>query len=83
MILNPNMLVEPVILKGAYVRLDPLTCDHHTALCKVGLDPELLRWTESYEPTPDGLRQYIETALTEQEQKRALPFAAPIKNISI
>jgi RimJ/RimL family protein N-acetyltransferase len=69
------MVVEPVILEGLHVRLEPLSLAHHPGLCDVGLDPSLLEVTESYVPTPDGLRAYIETALEQQAAGTALPFA--------
>ncbi|MDR7518554.1 MAG: GNAT family protein [Armatimonadota bacterium] len=69
------MYVEPVVLEGTHVRLEPLSLDHHTELCEVGLDEDLLRWTEAYEPTPEGLRAYIEAALRLQAEGTALPFA--------
>ncbi len=69
------MVVEPVVLEGVHVRLEPLSLDHHAGLCEVGLDAALLQWTEAYEPTPDGLRGYIETALRLQAEGAALPFA--------
>ncbi|MBI3997619.1 MAG: GNAT family N-acetyltransferase [Armatimonadetes bacterium] len=69
------MRVEPVVLDSTHVRLEPLSLDHHAQLCEVGLDEDLLRWTESYEPTPDGLRAYIEAALGMQAEGTALPFA--------
>ncbi len=70
-----DMNIQPVMLEGEHVRLEPLSLDHHAQLCQAGLDEGLLRWTESYEPTPDGLRAYIETALQWQAQGIALPFA--------
>jgi RimJ/RimL family protein N-acetyltransferase len=69
------MVVAPVVLEGLHVRLEPLSLAHHAGLCEVGLDAELLRWTEAYEPTPEGLRAYIEAALRMQAEGIALPFA--------
>jgi RimJ/RimL family protein N-acetyltransferase len=69
------MVVEPVVLEGLHVRLEPLSLAHHAALCEVGLDVALLRWTESYDATAGGLRAYIETALRMQAEGTALPFA--------
>ncbi len=69
------MLVEPVTLTGRHVRLEPLSPDHHAALCQVGLDEELWRWIPAPVRTPDEMRAYIETALREQAAGTALPFA--------
>ncbi|MDR7521861.1 MAG: GNAT family protein [Armatimonadota bacterium] len=70
-----TMRVEPVVLDGTHVPLEPLSLDHHAQLCEAGLDQDLLRWTEAYEPTPEGLRAYIEAALRLQAEGTALPFA--------
>jgi len=69
------MMVKPVTLTGRYVRLEPLSLDHHAALCQVGLDEELWRWIPAPVRTPDEMRAYIESALREQATGTALPFA--------
>lgn len=69
------MIVEPVTLRGDIVRLDPLTAAHHAALCAVGLDPELWRWTWKPVRSSEDLRRYLEAALLEQAEGRSLPFA--------
>ena len=69
------MDVIPVVLEGRHVRLEPLEMSHHAALCEVGLDAELWRWTLSSCTRPEELRRYLETALRERDQGRSLPFA--------
>jgi N-acetyltransferase len=69
------MDIKPIMLEGEYVRLEPLSMAHLPDLCEVGLDPELWRWTTSIARTPDELRSYVKTALAEQAQGKALPFA--------
>ena len=69
------MRVEPVTLEGRDVRLEPLTLAHHAALCDVGLDEELWRFTTSIVRTPDEMRAYIESALQAQVAGTAFPFA--------
>lgn len=71
--------VEPVTLEGDHVRLEPLSLAHLDALCEVGLDPELWRWTTAQVRDADDLRRYLETALREQAEGRALPFATVAK----
>src|SRR2546428_1642162 len=70
-----DMVVSPVTLEGAQVRVEPLAKAHREGLALVGLDEELWRWL----PTPVGTREemaaYIETALSEQERGTSLPFA--------
>jgi N-acetyltransferase len=69
------MRPEPIVLEGAYVRLEPLAIAHLEALTEVGLDPEIWRWTLSRLVTPDDMRHYVEIALDEQRTGVALPFA--------
>jgi RimJ/RimL family protein N-acetyltransferase len=57
------------------VRLEPLRPEHHADLCRVGLDPDLWKWTTSQVRTPEEMRAYIDTALQWQAEGTALPFA--------
>jgi N-acetyltransferase len=70
-----EMKVEPVVLEGAYVRLEPLSRSHHPGLCEVGLVEQLWRWIPTQVTTPEEMTAYIETALNEQEAGVSLPFA--------
>jgi RimJ/RimL family protein N-acetyltransferase len=70
-----EMKVEPVVLEGAHVRLEPLTLAHHTGLCEVALDEDLWRWIPVPVQTREDLTAYIETALKEQASGMSLPFA--------
>jgi RimJ/RimL family protein N-acetyltransferase len=70
-----EMKVEPVVLEGRHVRLEPLSQGHHGALCEVGLDEELWRWIPVPVRTTAEMTAYIETALKEQEGGTSLPFA--------
>ncbi|HEY7531093.1 MAG TPA: GNAT family N-acetyltransferase [Gemmatimonadota bacterium] len=67
--------LSPIVLEGAHVRLEPLSLDHLDALCEVGLDPELWRWTVSSVLTRGAMASYVGTALEEAERGTALPFA--------
>lgn len=69
------MNVQPVILDGNFVRLEPLSLAHHAELCAVGLDEDLWRVIPTPIKNADALKNYIETALTEQNQGVSLPFA--------
>ena len=69
------MQIEPVTLTGKHVRLEPLSLAHHPALCEIGLDPELWRWTIAQVLTPDQMRGYMEIALQWQADGTAIPFA--------
>jgi RimJ/RimL family protein N-acetyltransferase len=54
--------------------LEPLSLAHHADLAKVGLDEHVVRLTQAYPPTLEGLRTYIQTALTWQANGTAVPF---------
>jgi N-acetyltransferase len=69
------MRVEPIVLEGAHVRLEPLTLEHHAALCEVAFDDEIWRFTSAYVATPVDLARYIDAALREEAAGRSLPFA--------
>jgi RimJ/RimL family protein N-acetyltransferase len=70
-----GMIIQPCVLEGAHVRLEPLSLDHLDALTAVGLDPDLWQWTLARNRTPEDMRRYVETALAEQRAGQALPFA--------
>ncbi len=69
------MDVRPVVLEGAFVRLEPLALAHLPGLVAVGLEPDLWRWTTQVVRTPAEMEAYVRGALAEQEAGRALPFA--------
>lgn len=70
-----NLNSAPVVLEGEYVRLEPLGLDHLDALCDVGLDAELWRWTSVSMGSRDEMAAYIREALDGREQGVMLPFA--------
>ena len=68
------MFIEPVVLAGKYVRLEPMRVDHLPALSKVGLDEEIWRWTASMVKDVADIERYVRTALADQNLGTALPF---------
>jgi RimJ/RimL family protein N-acetyltransferase len=70
-----EMIVTPVTLEGAHVRLEPLAKAHLAGLAEVGLDEELWRWIPTAVRTREEMATYIETAMSEQERGVSLPFA--------
>src|SRR4051794_33654108 len=68
------MKVEPVVLEGEFVRLEPMRVDHLPALAKVGLDESLWKWTNSVVKTEADLERYVRTALADQAKGTAIPF---------
>ncbi|MBI2929931.1 MAG: GNAT family N-acetyltransferase [Verrucomicrobia bacterium] len=74
-----TMPLTPITLEGHHVRLEPLSLAHLDALCEVGLDEELWRWTPDQARTRDDMRAYILEALADQERGAMLPFATVLK----
>lgn len=68
-------MIEPIVLEGDTVRLEPLSPGHLDGLCEVGLDPDLWRWTTNVVDSRERMQRYVETALSEQARGVALPFA--------
>lgn len=69
------MIIEPVILNGEFIRLEPLKSEHLDGLCPIGLDEEIWRWSPQKVKTRGQMKSYIEAALTERKQGVSLPFA--------
>ena len=67
--------MEQPTLSGSHVRLVPLTLDHVPALCEIGLDPEIWRWTPSNVDSPAAMRAFVTESLAERDAGRAVPFA--------
>ncbi len=70
------LIIEPVTLEGAHIRLEPLSLAHHEALCAVGFEDSIWGWNPRPPlRTPDDMRAYIESALRQQAEAHSLPFA--------
>ena len=70
----PSRPLAPVTLRGAHVRLEPLTAAHADALWDVGRDPALWVYSIARMAGPDDMRRYVDVALAEQARGTALPF---------
>jgi RimJ/RimL family protein N-acetyltransferase len=67
--------VEPAVLEGSVVRLEPLSLDHLPGLISIGLDADIWRWMPVAIQTPGDMRTYVETALEGRDSGREMPFA--------
>lgn len=67
--------VEPVVLEGARVRLEPLRADHLADLERVAFDLPIWQWTIMGPQDAAGLRRWVDTALANQEAGTERPFA--------
>jgi RimJ/RimL family protein N-acetyltransferase len=70
-----EMQVDPVVLEGIHVRLEPLSRKHIAGLCEVGLEEQLWRWIPTPVRTADDMAAYVELALKEHANGVSLPFA--------
>jgi N-acetyltransferase len=68
------MKIEPIVLEGAHVRLEPLRADHTQALCQVGLDESIWRWTANIVASEADIERYVNIALADRDLGVALPF---------
>lgn len=68
------MNVEPVILEGEFVRLEPMTLEHLDSLWEAGCDESLWRLIPTTIASRDDMRKYVETALADRDRGLALPF---------
>lgn len=71
----PPESVAPVVLEGAHVRLEPLIPAHLDALCAVGLDEALWRWSPWPVRSRGDMAAYLDAALEGRARGDMLPFA--------
>jgi RimJ/RimL family protein N-acetyltransferase len=56
------MNIEPIILEGEFVRLEPLSMKHFDDLAQVAFDEDLWKWTLGRVSNEEDLKKYIEEA---------------------
>jgi RimJ/RimL family protein N-acetyltransferase len=66
--------VEPVILSGRKVRLEPLELSHVPRLAEVALDPDLWQWTLARPTDEAGLRAWAESAIAGRDAGSEFAF---------
>ena len=67
--------IEPVVLEGRGIRLEPLSGDHESPLAAAAADGSLWELWFASVPRPDGMAAYIEDALNGQRAGQMLPWA--------
>jgi RimJ/RimL family protein N-acetyltransferase len=67
--------LDPVVLEGHGVRLEPLEPRHRDALAAAAADGELWRLWFTFVPAPDGMDAYVAEALAGQKAGHMLPWA--------
>jgi len=68
------MYARPITLYGKRIRLEPMRSEHLGALRVAGAFQELWKWTSTYAHTPDSMREYVDAALAEAREGKAIPF---------
>ena len=67
--------VQPAVLEGGGLRLEPLIDDHHDALAAAAADGRLWELWFTAVPAPEGTRAYVDDALKGQREGHMLPWA--------
>jgi N-acetyltransferase len=68
------IVVNPVVLEGGGIRLEPLTEEHHAVLAAVAADGRLWELWFIAVPPPEGMRAYVAEALKGQREGHMLPW---------
>lgn len=71
--------LTPITLTGNHVVLEPLQKEHREALIKAASDGELWQLWYTGVPSPEGAEDYIDKALEQQQDGKALPFVVKDK----
>lgn len=66
--------LEPVTLRGAHARLDPLSADHYDGLLEAVKDGDLWKLWYTFIPTAESMRSEIDRRLGLQAAGSMLPF---------
>jgi RimJ/RimL family protein N-acetyltransferase len=69
------MSIEPVVLEGQHVRLEPLDLSHKEGLCNAISDGELWKIFVTLVPHPDNIDQFLSNAKSAHERGEGLAFA--------
>jgi N-acetyltransferase len=67
--------LDPVTLEGRIVRLEPLSLEHVPGLAKVGLDPEVWRWTLARPRSVEDVRAWAALTISARDAGTEYPFA--------
>jgi RimJ/RimL family protein N-acetyltransferase len=67
--------VQPLVLEGHGIRLEPLSDEHHEALAAAAADGRLWELWFIAVPPPEGMRGYVADALKGQREGHMLPWA--------
>ena len=71
---SPSARIDPVTLEGRIVRLEPMSLDHVEGLARVSGDPATWRWTTGRPMDLEGMRRWVELALTNRDAGTEHPW---------
>jgi RimJ/RimL family protein N-acetyltransferase len=66
--------LQPAVLEGGGIRLEPLALEHHEALAAASTDGRLWELWFTAVPPPDGMQKYVADALQGQGDGHMLPW---------
>lgn len=72
------MFIEPVVLKGRHITLEPMSRDHLDGLSEVGLESSIWEFTVDRISDRPGMAGFVESALGDQANGTALPFVTKL-----
>ncbi|HEY5520733.1 MAG TPA: GNAT family N-acetyltransferase [Candidatus Limnocylindrales bacterium] len=72
--------VEPVVLEGSLVRLEPLAPEHLAGLIDIGLEADIWRWMPIPIQTPGEMRAWLDTSLEAANGGSEMPFATIVRD---
>ena len=72
--MDNSQRIEPVVLEGRKVRLEPLALEHVPRLAEVAIDPVIWQWTVARPTDEAGLRAWAEAALAGRAAGSEFPF---------
>ncbi len=67
--------ISPVVLKGEHAILEPLSMEHHDALCEATADGEIWKSWYTIVPSPEQMRAEIERRSALSAQGSMVPWA--------
>ena len=72
------MHIEPSVLKGSHVTLEPMSRGHVDGLSDVGLDPSVWEFMVDRVSDRRGMERFVDSALHDQAKGLALPFVTKL-----
>ena len=71
----PGSILDPVLLVGEHVRLEPLGPQHVEGLARACADGEVWRKWTTWVPSPEGMADDVEDRLLQHGRGRMVPWA--------